>query len=98
MHDKPGKNIPMVLGMEYLNRNFKDFISQLRSNAMDSTLQRTGKALKSLRVKSSRELQMLYDSVTTILQKSMHHKFQSNSKDRNEVIEALKKATNRCYD
>ena len=84
MHGKPGKNIPTDLGTEHLNRNFKDSMSQLWLNVMESTLQRTGKALKSLR-----ELQLLYDLVTNA---SQEHTFQSNSKDCNKVIEVLKKA------
>jgi len=35
---------------------------------------------------------MLYDSVTNVAQESLYHTFQSNSKDRNKVIEELKKA------
>lgn len=91
MHGKPGKNIPMDLFMEHLNRNFKDSISQLGSNLMDSTLQRTGKALKPLR-----ELLLLYDLVTNISHESMYHTFQSNAKDRSKVIEELQKA--KVYD
>ena len=87
VHGKAGKNVPMDLHMEHLNRIFKDAISKLGPNTIDNSLQRTGKALKSLM-----DIQQRFDSVTGITLESSYHTFRSNIKDLNKIIEQLQSA------
>ena len=63
VHGKEGKNVPMDLHMEHLSRTFKDAVSSLGPNVVDSSLQRTGKALKGLI-----DIQQQFDTATGITQ------------------------------
>ena len=84
VHGQPGKNIPMDLHMEHLNRVFKNAINKLRPNTIDKSLERTGKALKLLT-----EIQCNYDTATGIPIESAYHTFKSTITDLNKVIEQL---------
>ena len=84
VHGKEGKNVPMDLHMEHLNRTFKDAVSSLGPNVVDSSLQRTGKALKGLI-----DIQQQFDTATGITPESSYHTFTSTKKDLIKVIEKL---------
>jgi len=84
VHGKKGKNVPMDLHMEHLNRIFKDVVSSLGPNVVDSSLQRTGKALKGLV-----DIQQQFDAATGITPESSYHTFTSTKKDLIKVIEKL---------
>ena len=84
VHGQPGKNIPMDLHKEHLNRTFKNAISKLGPNTMDLSLERTGKALKLLN-----EILHNYDTATGIPVESAYHTFKNNSTDLNKVIKQL---------
>ena len=68
VHGKAGKNVPMDLHIEHLNRMFKNAISRLGPNTVDSSLQRTGKALKALM-----DVQQRFDLVTGVIPESSYH-------------------------
>ena len=65
---KQGRNIPMDLHMEHLNKNFKGAISHLGPNNLGPSLQRTGKALKVLM-----DMQSHYDEETAVPKESWFH-------------------------
>jgi len=87
VHGKPGKNISMDLHLEHLNRDFKTVISNLGSNTLGPSLQRTGKALKVLK-----EIQVHYDNITCVRTESECHSSRNTKKDLLTVIEQLQKA------
>ena len=87
VHGKPGRNVPMDLHMEHLNRMFKDAVSKLGPNTVDISLQRTGKALKALV-----DIQQRFDLVTGITVQSSYHTFRSNNTDLKKIIEHLQEA------
>lgn len=81
VHGQLGKNIPMDLHMEHLNRMFKISIGKLGPNVMDPSLQRVGKALKLLN-----DVQQNYDKNINIPIESSYHTFRSTTTDLNKVI------------
>lgn len=87
IHGKPGKNIPMDLHMEHLNRLFKNAICKLGPNTIDSSLDRTGCALKLLT-----EIQLNYDCTSEVTVESSFHTFHATTKDLNLIIDQLKKS------
>lgn len=87
MHGKAGKNVPIDLHMEHLNRMFKDAIDRLGPNTIDASLERTGKALKALI-----DIQHWFDLVTDVTLESSYHTFRSNGKDLKKIIEQLQGA------
>jgi len=72
LHGKLGKNIPMDLHMEHLNR---DLASHLSPNTLGSSLQRAGKALKILT-----EIQNHSDQQTGKIKESGYHSNQNIQK------------------
>lgn len=85
-HGRPGRNIPMDLHMEHLNRELKDAICHLSSNVNDTTIQRIGMCLRKLiDVKNN------YDSATGIQHLVGYHSSRKSSlmKDLMVVIEEL---------
>ena len=84
VHGQPGKNIPMDLHMEHMNRMFKNAISKLGPNTIDKSLERTGKALKLLN-----EILHNYDKATGIPIESGYHTFKSKTTDLNKIIKQL---------
>ena len=87
VHGKPGKNIPMDLHMEHLNRDLKIVVSHLGPNILGPSLQRAGKALMTLR-----EIQDHFDQETGIVTESGYHSSRRNTKDLNTIIEQLQTA------
>ena len=84
VHGQPGKNIPMDLHMEHINRDFKNAIGKLGLNTIDKSLERIGKALKLLN-----EILHNYDTTTGIPIESAYHTFKSTTTDLNKVIKQL---------
>lgn len=83
---RPGRNIPMDLEMEHLNRELKEAISCLNSNINENSISRIGKCLKKLViVKNS------YDECSDIKPQSTYHSSRSLTKDIICVVEELKK-------
>ena len=76
VHGKPGKNIPMDLHMEHLNRTFKSSVAHLGPNVIRPSLQRTGRAMKPLH-----DVQLHFDHVTNVTAESAYHSTASTKKD-----------------
>ena len=76
VHGQPGKNIPMDLHMENMNRDFKNTIGKWGPNTTDKSLERTGKALKLLN-----EILHSYDTTTGIPLESAYHTLKSTTTD-----------------
>ena len=85
---KPGKNIPMDLHLEHLNRVVKDGMRTLSSNVNKThAIERIGKSLKMLvnfleNFDKSSEVPSLHD----------HHSSRSSLKDLEQLVEELQKA------
>ena len=84
VHGKPGKNIPMDLHMEHLNRTFKSSVAYLGPNVIGPSLQRTGRAMKPLH-----DVQLHFDHVTNVTAESAYHSTASTKKDLLAIIEFL---------
>ena len=80
---QPGKNIPMDLHTEHMNRDFKNAIGKLGPNTIDKSLERTKKALKLLN-----EISQNYDA-TGIPIESAYHTFKSTTTDLNKIVKQL---------
>ena len=84
---KVGRNIPMDLHNEHLNRELKEAISHLSSNIGDLTIQRIGKSLhKLMKVKTN------YDTCSGIAIDDSHHSSRSKTKDLQLIISELNKS------
>ena len=66
---------------------FKNAICKLGPNTIDSSLERTGRALKLLT-----EIQLNYDSASEVAVESSFHTFHTTTKDLDLVIDQLKKS------
>ena len=84
VHGRPGKNIPMDLHMEHLNRQLKNSISHLGSNVTDTTIQRVGLCLRKLM-----DIKANYDQCTGLPIESGYYSSQSNCKDLAAILEQL---------
>ena len=84
VHGKPGKNIPMDLHMEHLNRTFKSSVAHLGPNVIGVSLQQTGRAMKPLH-----DVQLHFDHVTNVTAESAYHSTASTKKDLLAIIEVL---------
>lgn len=84
MHGKPGRNIPMDLHMEHLNRTFKASVAHLGPNVIGSSLQRTGRAMKPLH-----DVQLHFDRITNVTTESGYHSTTSTKKDLLTIIQVL---------
>ena len=87
VHGKRGKNIPMDLHMEHLNRNLKCAITHLGANVAGTTIQRVGFCLRKLI-----DIKDNFDRSIGIPIESGWHTSHSLTKDLTMVLEELKKA------
>lgn len=83
-HGKPGKNIPMDLHMEHLNREVKTALHGLGSNITDHAIQRIGKCIQ--RTKSVLEN---FDQVNRVPSQSGYHTRCSSQTDISKVASQL---------
>ena len=81
-----GKNIPMDLHMEHLNRDLKSAIGHLSSNVNKPTIDRIGKSLRKLAVVKEN-----FDACSEIIQDSGYHSTPPLSKDLKKVLDELRK-------
>lgn len=84
---RPGRNIPMDLEMEHLNRELKGAISNLHSNVNENSIARIGRSLKKLVTVTEN-----YDKCSDIPLQSNYHSSRSNIKDLTSVVEELQKS------
>jgi L1 cell adhesion molecule like protein len=87
VHGRIGRNIPMDLHLEHLNRELKCAISHLGANVAEQTIMRVGYCLRQLI-----EIKQSYDKCTGIPVESGFHTSLSLVTDINLVLEELKKA------
>lgn len=78
-----GKNIPVDLHMEHLNRNLKEYIANLGANVAESGIVQCGKSLSGIM-----EVVDRYDQETGIHKQSQQHTRPSDS-DEGKIIEQL---------
>lgn len=86
VHGRPGKNIPMDLHMEHLNRELKEGMRHLSSNVNETSVIRLGKSLRKLI-----DFRENYDKRTEVSPPIGHHTSRSQNKDLQLMIEELNK-------
>lgn len=84
VHGKPGRNIPMDLHMEHLNRQLKESMHHLSSNVNEASVIRIGKCLRKLIDFKDR-----YDEDTEIPSLTGYHTSRSKSKDLKLLVNEL---------
>ena len=84
VHGNPGKNIPMDLHMEHLNRDCKTAIAGLGANVTEQAVKRVGKCLGEM-IKVTRN----FDSQTGVPLESGYHTTPSEEKDLNAMLHQL---------
>jgi L1 cell adhesion molecule like protein len=87
VHGKVGKNIPMDLYMEHLNRELKSACSNLGSNITESNIQRVGFCLRKLI-----EIKSNFDEVTNIPIDKGFHSSRSQMTDLKLILDELRKS------
>lgn len=87
VHGLKGRNIPMDLHMEHLNRELKCAIKHTGSNVAEKTIQRVGLCLRQLL-----EIKSNFDRTSGLNQNAGWHTSRSQLKDLGTLIEELKKA------
>ena len=87
VHGRIGRNVPMDLHMEHLNRELKCAMRHLGSNVSASSISRIGYSLRKLI-----DIKENYDKQTGIPVESGFHTTRSLLKDINLAIEELRKA------
>ena len=83
-HGHAGKNIPVDLHMEHLNRNLKRMLHQLGSNITPETVQRASKALGAVDAVCCN-----FEEVTEIPVGSSHHSKPPQDRDVTKMVEQL---------
>ena len=81
VHGRPGKNIPMDLHMEHLNRECKAAIAGIGANISDSAIQRVGKCIGELMKVTGN-----YDHMNDIPSESGHHSAKSDKTDLDKLV------------
>ena len=84
-----GKNIPIDLHMEHLNRMLKDVITGLGANISESSIMNASKSLNAIV-----SLSESFDAQLGIHQASIHHTKKSSDKDRELVLKQLTSDSN----
>jgi L1 cell adhesion molecule like protein len=84
IHGRPGKNIPMDLFMEHLNKELKLACSHLSSNISGKAIQRIGMCLRYLS-----EIKRNYDDNSNIPSEYSHHSLKSSKKDLLTILKQL---------
>ena len=87
VHGRPGRNIPMDLHMEHLNRELKEGMRHLSSNINAASVIRIGKALRKLI-----DFRDNYDKCTNVSKLTGHHMPRSKNKDLQLMVDELNKA------
>jgi L1 cell adhesion molecule like protein len=87
IHGKLGKNIPMDLHNEHLNRQLKEALGHLASNVNDVTIQRVGRCLSKLMI-----IKANYDETSEIKPQYGRHSRKSLTKDLASLVEHLNKS------
>ena len=82
----PGKNIPMDLHNEHLNRSLKDSVHGLRANVTEERIVRISKAIQCLTTICHNA-----DTALGIPPATLHHTTQSSEKDEKLIINELMK-------
>jgi L1 cell adhesion molecule like protein len=83
-HGRPGKNIPMDLHMEHLNREVKTALHGLGSNVTDNAIQRIGKC-----VQMTVSVLKNFDEVNRVPTQSGHHTRRSSQADIAKIASQL---------
>lgn len=84
VHGHPGKNIPLDLHMEHLNRIAKDAVKNLGANKTEKAIAQIGRAIGTI----APTLQQ-FDSITGVNKLSGTHHMASAEKDRNIIVGEL---------
>lgn len=84
VHGRPGKNIPMDLHMEHLNRTVKTGIEALGSNVTDRAILRVGKTFRAVEAVTN-----AFDESTSVSQDSGKHGDRSSTGDFKKVLKQL---------
>jgi L1 cell adhesion molecule like protein len=79
-----GRNIPIDLFLEHLNRNLKDIVNGLGPNLSENTIIQAGKSLKCLQ-----NITVHFDNISKIHPPSMHHSKPSSTTDKEKIISEL---------
>ena len=87
VHGRPGRNIPIDLHMEHLNRELKEGMQHLSSNVNAASVIRIGKALRKLI-----DFRDNYDKCTNVSKLTGHHTPRSKNKDLQLMVDELNKA------
>lgn len=84
-HGRQGRNVPMDLHIEHLNRELKEAMTHLSSNVSEQSIHRTGKCLgKLIDIKAN------YDRCTGIPSPYGYHSPHLVAKDLHRVVEELR--------
>lgn len=84
VHGKPGRNVPMDLHMEHINRHCKQCMGTLGSNIGEKSVSRIGKSIGELM-----EVTHQFDSVNRVRVDSGHHPRRSVEKDMKKILAQL---------
>ena len=87
VHGKPGRNVPMDLHMEHINRACKDAMHSLGSNIDEAAVARIGKGIGEMM-----EVTDKFDTVNSIPQASGRHSRRSIDIDMEKVVAQLQDA------
>ena len=83
-HGGKGKNIPVDLYMEHLNRCLKNYVIGLGANVSEKTIVDCGKSLNGMIGITSN-----FDCDSSIHRESLHHTTKSSKKDEDMIIKEL---------
>ena len=81
---RPGKNVPMDIHMEHLNRACKDAICGLGANKTPKAIQRIGKCIGILKAVTDN-----FDEQTEVSKNKAYHTVASDDKDRELILKEL---------
>ena len=87
VHGKPGRNVPMDLHMEHINRACKDAMHSLGSNIDEAAVARIGKGIGEMM-----EVTDKFDTVNSIPRASGRHSRRSIDIDMEKVVAQLQDA------
>ena len=84
VHGQQGKNIPMDLHIEHLNRQCKVSIKALGANVTEHAVTRVGKCLGEIM-----QVTKKFDSQTGVLKDSMRHSHRCDEEDLQKMTHQL---------
>lgn len=79
-----GKNVPVDLAMEHLNRTVKSYISSLGANVSESSILQCGRSLNGIM-----DVCTKFDNENGIKPESIEHTRTSTSSDRDKIVKEL---------